>query len=535
MRQALETPLIKQPYFSPLQPRPGRFHQTKDFAFASAPAAARALRDAGVDVVGLANNHLYDARRDGVRQTLATLGRAGFGSGAGHFGAGLTEADAWRPAVVRIRGVSVAFVGCTTITETITYVADGARKGGAARCDQAELTRRVTALRSRHDIVIVMIHGGYEYERTPSRNIRRLSRAASRAGATLIVDHHPHVVGGFERRGASLTAWTLGNLLFDQNVWPTFQSYLLRVDMRDGRVVRAYTEPFMIEGYRPRAILGELADHVAREAAGREQGPFVIEDGAMEVDLRGAARRRRERVRLRGRGRSGTVFRLPSGTSLERFAGPATARLGRDLLWAGSFEDEDVGVGNGSAGLWAPGARRFDPRAAYRGAVGVRLSRRAVDTSEVVATPRHRVLVDPGARLSLVGMLRTSANARPRATLNLYGDTQGRSSGRRRVRLGRGRDRRWRAFRLDLTIPRDVVAVAPLIRLGPPASRTGAATADVDDVALIAWAGTRARRGPLYDRLLVTGRGTATLRRDTLPAVGPSARLGAVTALPPAG
>ena len=84
----LETPLIENPYYDPTTTRPTRFHPTKDFAFASAPAGARALKDLGVDVVDLGNNHLYDALEPGVSSTLQAVEQAGFGRGVGHFGAG---------------------------------------------------------------------------------------------------------------------------------------------------------------------------------------------------------------------------------------------------------------------------------------------------------------------------------------------------------------------------------------------------------------------------------------------------------------
>lgn len=70
-----------------------------------------------------------------------------------------------------------------------------------------------------------MIHGGYEHGRDLSVQVRRLSDIAVESGATLIVNHHPHVVGGLRFESGALTAWTLGNLLLDQTVWPTFESY----------------------------------------------------------------------------------------------------------------------------------------------------------------------------------------------------------------------------------------------------------------------------------------------------------------------
>lgn len=43
-----------------------------------------------------------------------------------------------------------------------------------------------------------MIHGGYEYGSQMSNRIQSLSDKAREAGATLVINHHPHVVGGFQ-------------------------------------------------------------------------------------------------------------------------------------------------------------------------------------------------------------------------------------------------------------------------------------------------------------------------------------------------
>jgi len=484
-----------------------------------------------VDVLDLGNNHLFDARERGIRETLTALHRAGFASGSGHFGAGRTEAEAGLPAIARVRGRSIAFVGCTTITgddQPVSYVAAGDDKGGAARCEERGLAARVRALRRRSDVVVVMVHGGFEYGRAPSRNIRRVVRAARRAGATLVINHHPHVVGGLHWDGAALTAWTLGNLLFDQDVWPTFQSYLLVAHVRRGKVIRAFAEPLMLEGYRPRGIAGGVADHVAREAAGREHGPFLVEDGAMEVDLGRRSERRQRRVRLRGEAPAGTAFQLAPGSWLSRFAGPGKARLGNDLLWVGSFEDEDVESGNSSAVLWGLDPRSLGPQFAHRGRAGVRMERSDVDVdvSDRLFTPGHRVLVKAGVRLSLLGAIRVSAGARPRITLNLYRDTRGPSSMRSRVRLGPRAGHRWRSFRLDVTVPgrcRRGSAVLPSTAPGPRAlhgrrrrcrARPMGGSPSATEPALRLAAGHRARRGH-----------GATRRADRLPVRGhPSAR-----------
>jgi poly-gamma-glutamate capsule biosynthesis protein CapA/YwtB (metallophosphatase superfamily) len=62
-----------------------------------------------------------------------------------------------------------------------------------------------------------MIHGGREYDRKPTTKISYLSAIARRAGASLVINHQPHVVGGFLWRDQALTAWTIGTFLADQS------------------------------------------------------------------------------------------------------------------------------------------------------------------------------------------------------------------------------------------------------------------------------------------------------------------------------
>src|SRR6185295_18176009 len=104
-----------------------------------------------------------------------------------------------------------------------------------------------------------------------------LSQVAKQAGATLVINHHPHVVGGFSLDDQSLIVQTIGSFFSDQTVWPSFETYMFAVYLREGKIVRAYAEPLIIDGYLPHGLTDELADYVVRGAAGREPGPFIME------------------------------------------------------------------------------------------------------------------------------------------------------------------------------------------------------------------------------------------------------------------
>lgn len=516
----LESPLIDEPWFDPTGVRPERFHQTKEYVFASEPAAAAALAAAGVDVVDLGNNHMYDALEDGVTSTIEALDAAG----VLHYGAGRDADEAWDPAVVEVAGRSFAFLGCTSITgeeHPLDYVA-GPDKAGAAACAEDEIRTRVAAAAARYDTVVFSVHGGYEYGRIASPRVQALSRAATEAGARLVVDHHPHVAGGFELADGNLTAWTMGNFVFDQTVWPTFGSYLLAVGIRDDEVVRAYAEPLMIERYLPRGLTGQRADAIIREAVGRVAGPFLIEDGAMEVDLAGAATTRREVVALTGPPDDGSIVRLAPGTT---FAGAGstgagstgTVRQGRDLLVFGGFEDEAVDPDRHTGSFWdlTGEDRQSGPLSAYSGEAGAEISREQRREFDVLLAPIHRVLVDPGAELSVVGMVRTDGNSRVDVQLSWYPDTRDGSSSQTVVTVVSQPDSDWQPFRIDVTVPDGIVAVGLYVRLAPPVS--GVARAHLDDLRIVEWAPAGTEPSPLYDHLRVTGTVDVTIAGDHLP------------------
>lgn len=496
----LETPLIDEPHFDPTLPRPDRFHPTKDFAFASAPAAAEALHDLGVDVVGLANNHLYDALADGVTSTQDALTVAGFAPGEGFYGAGVDDTSAWAPAFREVRGVRVAFLGCTSILgeeHAISYVA-GPGKGGAAACDPARLQAAVRAADLMADVVIVSIHGGFEYGREPSAQVRQLSDLAVASGATLVVNHHPHVVGGLRFAGGRLTAWTLGNLLFDQTVWPTFESYVLQVAVRGGEVVTAWVEPVRIQEYRPTGVYGDDADWVVRGAQVRSEGPWITDNGSLWLDTSGAARQ----------------ATTASGGGLERIDTGCAPGAGREVLWTGGFEPGDLSGRSGA--LWnardASPYRKVDPDAARHGQRGVLLHRGSANTSAVVLTIDHRVLVDPGDQLTLLVSTRARYGS-PDAELRLswYNDTRGASQAHTVVPLPA--EGGWRTTQVDVTVPINAVAVQPFIGLSAP--EKGVTQLAVDDVALVDWS------QPGCDYL----RGAAVVTHTAIPPLSPDPTL----------
>lgn len=524
----LESALSANPIIDPTQPRPLYLHPTKQYVFLSSSSAAVALRQAGVDVVDLANNHVYDALEKGIGDTTAALEEAGFARGAGHFGLGFDEAQAWQPAVVTVRGQTIAFLGCTTITRpleegepdqnAITYVASDAEgKGGAARCTEAAIRQAVGDAVRRYQTVVFMVHGGEEYERAPTEIVKRMTATAREAGARLVVNHQAHVTGDLDWNGSSLVAWNLGNFLFDQTMWPTFESCMLTVDLRRGQVVQAYLEPLVIEDFLPKGVTGRLAGSIARSSASAMPGPWVLENGALEVDVAGRERTSEATLPVEGAAGTGSLYQVDGDWWVSAFTGEGSLQVGRDLLWFGSFEDEDVDSQYQENAFWNldPPDKLSGREYAYEGQAGVRLERGARDKEDVVLSPVHRILVDGGAELSVTGMVRASPSADVSVQLSWYQDTRGPSASKPvqpiAVESGGG----WQKFRFDVTAPQNAVAVGLFVRLAPPAG--GVVTADLDNVHLVEWSPVNSGFGLAYEFVRVKGKGTITFSRSVLP------------------
>jgi poly-gamma-glutamate capsule biosynthesis protein CapA/YwtB (metallophosphatase superfamily) len=521
----LETPLITDPYWDPRTSRPPNMHPTKALAFASALASAKALAQTGVEAVSLGNNHSFDALGAGLSSTVAALDQAG----VAHFGAGMNADQAWRPALLTRRGQRIALLGCTTVSgraQPIPYVA-GKDRPGAAECQPARLREEVTRAKGVADVVVVLIHGAVEYQRTQTPKIRALMSTAAAAGAAAVITSHPHVIGGVTQELGSVLAQSTGNLLFDQDLWSTFPSYLVRVDLQAGRSVHTTVDPIALADYRPVPTVGPLGQASARIAAGTVPGPVRLSGWGAAISAGPAP----TPTTLAVPTPPGRILRLGRGWWAQLPAsGPTTEpRAGTDLLYGtGTFEELDTDATNRPAPLWTLGLNARIASSAACSAAGSRedarghgleLARSPVSTRDVFASPSHRIPVTGGSALSLTADLRRATDT---ATLELrwYTKASGASTTTTELDLPSGS---WpltacHHVRLDVTVPAGAIAVQPFARVKPGHDRQLGQTLALDNLDLVEWSGSTARGQDVID----TGSGgTITLHSDAPSGDGP--------------
>lgn len=172
------------------------------FLFRSPPRYAGYLRDAGYDIMSLANNHARDFGEDGRTATMGILDEYGL-KHSGRRG----DIATWVQAQLRF-----AFIAFSPTLES--YLLN----------DIPTAVEEVAALAVSHDIVIVSFHGGAEgrdamrlpfeeefYFGETRGEVFRFAHAVIDAGADLVIGHGPHVPRAIELYRDRLIAYSLGN------------------------------------------------------------------------------------------------------------------------------------------------------------------------------------------------------------------------------------------------------------------------------------------------------------------------------------
>ncbi len=253
--------------------------ESKSFTFQAPPSAFTALRDAGIDIATMANNHGADYGAAGLTQTLAAIRSSGFPV----VGIGANAAAAYAPYYRTVNGVRIAIVAASQVQdETLAHFSATDDRPGIANAYSDRLVAAVKAAKVRADVVIAYLHWGTEYQSCPNSDQRRLADTLAAAGASAIVGTHAHVLQGAGwRADGKYVAYGLGNYFW----WRSFgndqdDNGVLTLTFAAGRVRAANFVPSRLDeqGISPPAT-GQSALRIdqefdtARRCAGLAAGP----------------------------------------------------------------------------------------------------------------------------------------------------------------------------------------------------------------------------------------------------------------------
>jgi poly-gamma-glutamate synthesis protein (capsule biosynthesis protein) len=203
------------------------------------------LRESGVEVANLANNHGADYGMDALLDTKGNVTAAGLVP----VGVGRDEVEAHEPAILDIGGWTIAVLGFNGVMVSEWWAA-GPHKAGMADGRVADtMAAAVAAAQARADLVLVTLHWGFEGDLTPRQNQLDLADAMIEAGADAIFGHHAHRLQPLEVIDGVPVAWGLGNF-----VWPRLselgaRSAIARLTVEPDGTLEACLVPVIIESH----------------------------------------------------------------------------------------------------------------------------------------------------------------------------------------------------------------------------------------------------------------------------------------------
>ena len=169
------------------------------------------LREGGVEVANLANNHSGDYGKDALLETRANVSAAGIAP----VGVGSDSTEAHQAALFEVNGWRIAVLGFGGIVPWEDWIATADRPGMASGDDIDSMVAAVRAADGDADLVFVSIHWGVELDTAPRADDIERAHAMIDAGADGIFGHHPHRLQSLEFYNGKPIAWSLGNF-----VWP---------------------------------------------------------------------------------------------------------------------------------------------------------------------------------------------------------------------------------------------------------------------------------------------------------------------------
>lgn len=181
--------------------RRDKSHEKVAYWLKGEPFYTEILTQGSVEVVNIANNHIFDYGTAGYNETLTSLEKAGIDyCGFDHV------------LIKEIKGIKVGFLGFNQFSDKEIWQPFATLK--------EQVADSIQAIQEQTDLIIVSFHWGNEREIKPSLKQHELAQIAIESGADLVLGHHPHVIQGIKEYQGKPVVFSLGNFCFGANRQP---------------------------------------------------------------------------------------------------------------------------------------------------------------------------------------------------------------------------------------------------------------------------------------------------------------------------
>ncbi|MBO9129438.1 CapA family protein [Bacillus sp. 165] len=233
-----------------------------------------ALKESGVDIVTLANNHTLDRGEKSIQNALAHWNELGMP----YTGSYASAEDKVNIRMIKRNGIVFSFLAYTFGTNGISVPSN--KSYLVNLIDWKLMEQDISKAKELSDVIVVSLHFGQEYQRLPNDAQKELAYKTANAGADIIIGNHPHVLQPMEwikREDGkrSFIAYSLGNFLSAQTLDYKDIGGIMQIKVEkivtDGETTIELKDPafiptFVDEGY----IVHPLEQIAGKEAAYKE-------------------------------------------------------------------------------------------------------------------------------------------------------------------------------------------------------------------------------------------------------------------------
>lgn len=250
----------------------------KMYTFRAKPERLKIYDEMGVDMVTLANNHVYDYGKDAFLDMLEAFEEYKIP----HIGAGRNLKEASEAYITEINGYKFAFISASRAEKNIYTPGATESTPGIFWCyDPTNVINKIKELRADEsiDFIIPIVHFGRENSHELETVQVESAKKYIDAGADLIVGHHAHVLQGVEFYNGKPIIYNLGNFLFNPE---TIDTALFQIKLSSKGEMEYYLLPALQKDSPTELLEGSEKQRVIDELNSWSINAVITEDGKIE-------------------------------------------------------------------------------------------------------------------------------------------------------------------------------------------------------------------------------------------------------------
>lgn len=247
----------------------------KTWTFQVDPERLSLYHDMGVDIVSLANNHVYDYGIEGFEDTLKYLDEAGIP----RVGAGMDLGEAAEGYYFVVNGIKVGIVAASCAEKIyFTPVATETTAGVMGTYDTTEFIKAIKEADSQCDVLVAYVHWGTENTTKLDEEQKAFAREYIDAGVDAVIGGHTHCLQGMEFYKGKPIVYSVGNFWFNSK---SLDSCVITLRIDNELKTEALIVPLEQKGCETRLLTEESERRALfdRVESYEPQGVIIADDG----------------------------------------------------------------------------------------------------------------------------------------------------------------------------------------------------------------------------------------------------------------